>query len=210
MHATMHAIARVRIVPVVVIDDAGAAPDVVAALQAGGIHCAEITLRTTVGISAIAAIAGTSGFTVGAGTVLSIADVDCCVDAGAQFIVSPGFDRTVVEHALSRGIAVLPGVATATEIQAALSVGLEVVKLFPADQVGGLDAIKSFSGPFPALQFIPSGGVGVHNARAYLDHPSTFAISGSWMAPRAAIAARDFDSIQRLSSEAIDMIGPVT
>ncbi len=207
MHATMDSIARARIVPVVVIDDAAAAPDVVAALQAGGIHCAEITLRTAAGVDAIASVAGTSGFTVGAGTVLSTADVDACVDAGAQFVVSPGFDRAVVEHAMSLDVAALPGIATATEIQAAMNVGLEVVKLFPADRVGGLDAVKAFSGPFPELKFMPSGGVGVHNAREYIDHPSIFAISGSWMATRAAIAAGDFDTIRRLSAEAIELVG---
>ena len=207
MHATLDAIRRTRIVPVVVIDDAAAAPDVVAALQAGGIHCAEITLRTPAGIAAITAIAGTAGFTLGAGTVLSAADVDACVDAGAEFIVSPGFDRAVIEYALSRGVAALPGVATATEIQAAMRVGLEVVKLFPADRIGGLDAVKAFSGPFPDLKFVPSGGVGIHNAREYLAHPSIFAISGSWMVPRATIAASDFESIRRLSSEAINLIG---
>lgn len=203
MHATLDAIRLAKIVPVVVIDDAAVAPDVVAALQAGGIHCAEITLRTAAGIAAIAATAGTSGFTLGAGTVLSTADVDACVDAGAQFVVSPGFDRVVVEYALNLGVAALPGIATATEIQAALGVGLTVVKLFPADRLGGLDTVKAFSGPFPDLQFMPSGGVGLHNAREYLDHPSIFAISGSWMAGRAAIAAGDFESIRRLSAEAM-------
>jgi 2-dehydro-3-deoxyphosphogluconate aldolase / (4S)-4-hydroxy-2-oxoglutarate aldolase len=203
MHATLDAIRVAKIMPVIVIDDAAAAPDVIAALQAGGIHCGEITLRTSAGVAAIAAASGISGFTLGAGTVLTTADVDACVDAGSQFIVCPGLDRTVVEYALSLGIAALPGVATATEIQVALSIGLNVVKLFPADRLGGLDAVRSFAGPFPDLQFVPSGGVGLHNVSEYLAHPSIFAISGSWMAPRSAIAAGDFEGIQRLSAEAL-------
>lgn len=196
-----------RLVPVVVIDDAGMASDVAAALMAGGIHCAEITLRTPAGLQAIANIAGTAGFTLGAGTVLSVTDVDACVDAGAQFIVSPGFDREVVEHALERGAAAVPGIATASEIQAAMRVGLDSVKLFPADRVGGLDMITSLAGPFPTLTFMPSGGVGPHNAVEYLAHPSVFAVSGSWMASRSAIAARDFDGIRQRSAAAMQLIG---
>lgn len=197
-----------RLVPVVVIDDAGRAAEVAAALIAGGIRCAEITLRTPAGLRAMANVAGMAGFTLGAGTVLSVADVDNCVDAGAEFIVSPGFDREVVERALERGVAVLPGIATASEVQAALRLGLDSVKLFPADRLGGLDMIAALAGPFPELNFMPSGGVSLHNAVEYLAHPSVFAISGSWIASRNAIAAEDFDGIRERSAAAMQLIGP--
>jgi len=207
MTAVLERIERIRIVPVVVIDDAAHAAELAAALIAGGIPCAEITLRTPAGAAAIAATAGVAGFTVGAGTVLSADDVDRSADSGAEFIVSPGFDDEVVERALSRGLAVLPGIATATELQRARRAGLEVVKFFPADRLGGLDTIGSLSGPFPTMRFVPSGGVGAHNAADYLAHPSVFAISGSWMVPRASVAAGAFDDIEALSAQAIGLVG---
>jgi 2-dehydro-3-deoxyphosphogluconate aldolase/(4S)-4-hydroxy-2-oxoglutarate aldolase len=190
-----------RLVPVVVIDDAAAATDLADALAGGGITCAEITLRTPAGIDAIRAVAGRPDFVVGAGTVLTPDQVDAAVDAGAAFLVSPGLDDEVLARAAERGIPIVPGVATATEIQRALRHGLRHVKLFPAGALGGLGAVRAFAGPFPDVRFLPSGGVSIDNAAAYLDHPSVFAVSGSWMVPSAAIAAGDFDTVRRLSAE---------
>jgi 2-dehydro-3-deoxyphosphogluconate aldolase / (4S)-4-hydroxy-2-oxoglutarate aldolase len=133
---------------------------------------------------------------------LTVEQVDQCVDAGAQFIVSPGFDDEVVARARLRDVAVLPGVATATEVQRALRAGIEVVKFFPADRLGGLDTIAALAAPFAGVRFVPSGGVTLSNADAYLRHPAIFAISGSWMATRDAIAAGDFEAIERLSHAA--------
>jgi 2-dehydro-3-deoxyphosphogluconate aldolase / (4S)-4-hydroxy-2-oxoglutarate aldolase len=198
-----------RIVPVVVIDDAAKAPDVAAALAAGGIHCAEITLRTAAGLSSIAAIAGTPDFVLGAGTVLTASQVDECVDAGAEFIVSPGLDDEVVARAHERGVIALPGIATATEIQRALRAGLTEVKFFPADRLGGLATIAALAAPFPQVRFMPSGGVSAANAVEYLQHPAIFAIGGSWMVSRQAIADGDFDTLQRLSAEATALVGGV-
>ncbi|MET3805994.1 2-dehydro-3-deoxyphosphogluconate aldolase/(4S)-4-hydroxy-2-oxoglutarate aldolase [Nakamurella sp. UYEF19] len=195
-----------RIVPVVVIDDAGMAADVADALVAGGIHCAEITLRTSAGLASMAAISGRDDFTLGAGTVLTPEQVDACADAGAEFIVSPGFDESVVRRAQERGIVALPGIATATELQWALRAGLDAVKFFPADRLGGLAGISALAAPFPAVRFLPSGGVGVGNVVDYLAHPSVFAVGGSWMVPRAAIADRDFALIARLSAEAATLV----
>jgi 2-dehydro-3-deoxyphosphogluconate aldolase / (4S)-4-hydroxy-2-oxoglutarate aldolase len=200
---------RSRIVPVVVIDDAAKAPEVAAALAAGGIHCAEITLRTAAGIASLAAIAGTPDFVLGAGTVLTPEQVDQCVDAGAEFIVSPGFDDDVVARAQERGVLALPGIATATEIQRALRAGLTEVKFFPADRLGGLATIAALAAPFPGLRFMPSGGVSPTNAVEYLAHPAIFAIGGSWMVSRQAIAAGDFDTLRRLSTEAISLVATV-
>lgn len=192
-----------RIVPVVVIDDPSVAPEVAAALAAGGIHCAEFTLRTASGLAAIGAVAGAPGFTIGAGTVLTPEQVDATVDAGAEFIVSPGFDDAVVARAQARGVTVLPGIATATELQRAVQAGLSSVKLFPAGQLGGLGLIESLSGPFPDVRFMPSGGVSLANAREYFAHPSVFAVGGSWMVNRRWIATGDFESIRRASSDAV-------
>ncbi len=192
------------IVPVVVIDCAAIAVDLVGALAAGGIKTVEITLRTPAGLEAIRATSAL-GSTVGAGTVLTPQQVDECADAGARFIVSPGFDDDVVARAQERGLDVLPGIATATELQRALRAGLDTVKFFPADRLGGLPTISSLAGPFPYVGFMPSGGVTAANAAEYLAHPSVFAISGSWMVPRDAVAAGDFDTVARLSAEAMTM-----
>ncbi|MBW9092590.1 bifunctional 4-hydroxy-2-oxoglutarate aldolase/2-dehydro-3-deoxy-phosphogluconate aldolase [Microbacterium jejuense] len=191
-----------RIVPVVVIDGADRAPDLADALTAGGIRCAEITLRTPAGLDAIRATAGRSDFVVGAGTVLTTDQVDAAADAGAQFLVSPGLDDAVIARAAERGIPIVPGVATATEIQRALSHGIHHLKLFPAGLVGGLAAVRAFAGPFPDVKFLPSGGVSVDNAAEYLASPSVFAVSGSWMVPTAAISAGDFDTVRSLSAAA--------
>jgi 2-dehydro-3-deoxyphosphogluconate aldolase/(4S)-4-hydroxy-2-oxoglutarate aldolase len=195
------------IVPVVVIDDAGRAQDLVAALAEGGIHCAEITLRTPAGLAGIAAAAGVAGFRVGAGTVLSVEDLQKSVDAGAEFIVSPGFDDELVARAQELGVIVLPGTATATEVQRAGKAGLGTVKFFPADRLGGLATIAALAAPFPGMRFIPSGGVSAANAAEYLAHPAVAAVSGSWMVGRDLIAAGDFAAIERLSREAVAAIG---
>jgi 2-dehydro-3-deoxyphosphogluconate aldolase/(4S)-4-hydroxy-2-oxoglutarate aldolase len=199
-------LADIRIVPVVVIDDYALAPEVAAALSAGGIRCAEITLRTAAGLRSLEAIASMPDFIAGAGTVITKDQVDRCVDAGAEFIVSPGFDLEVVERAQHHGIAILPGIATATEIQRALRAGLDAVKFFPADQLGGLDTIRSFAGPFPDLQFVPSGGVTRDNTIQYLADPAVPAVSGSWMVTRELIRAREFETIKQMSSEASALV----
>lgn len=204
--STLERLGTIRIIPVVVIDDADRAPDVAAALVAGGIGCAEITLRTPQGLEAIRSIASMPDFLVGAGTVLSVDQVDRCVDAGAQFLVSPGFDDEVVARAQFHDVALLPGVATATEIQRALRVNLDVLKFFPADRLGGLETIAALAAPFADVRFVPSGGVGPSNAAEYLRSPAIFGISGSWMVSRASIAAGEYDAIERLSRSASALV----
>lgn len=198
-----------RIVPVVVLDDASFAPDLADALTAGGIPCAEITLRTPAALDAIRAVAGRPDFAVGAGTVLTVAQVDAAVDAGATYLVSPGFDDAVAQRAAQRGVPLVPGIATATEIQRAIAAGLDHLKVFPAAAVGGTAALKAFAGPFPGVRFLPSGGVSAANAAEYLALPSVFAVSGSWMVPAAALAARDAETVRALSAEATAAIGVV-
>lgn len=200
---------RLAIVPVVVIDDPGRAPDLIAALVAGGIRCAEITLRTEAAIPAIraAAEAATDDFLVAAGTVLSRTDVEDAVHAGARLIVSPGLDDAVVARSAELGVASVPGVATATEVQRAFSVGLERLKFFPAAPMGGLATMEALAAPFPGVRFMPSGGVDASNAAEYAASPAVFAVSGSWMAPRELIAAGDWLEITRRSREAMTAVG---
>lgn len=197
------------VIPVVVIDDASAAPALAAALLRGGIRSAEITLRTPAGLEAIRAIAGDSdpAFTVGAGTVLDLDQFDAAVAAGAGFVVCPGLDPAIVERAHDRGIQVLPGVATATEVQHARRLGVRTVKFFPADRLGGLATISALAAPFSDMAFVPSGGVSAANMAEYLSHASVPAVSGSWMVTRKLLIGREFDRIEALSREAMSMIG---
>jgi 2-dehydro-3-deoxyphosphogluconate aldolase/(4S)-4-hydroxy-2-oxoglutarate aldolase len=194
-------LSEIRIVPVVVLDDPTVANDLADALVAGGIPCAEITFRTPAGLQALKELRGRTDLLLGAGTVLSAADVDLAADAGARFIVSPGFGADVVARCRERGVTAIPGVATASELQAAVGAGLRHVKFFPAEQAGGLPMLSALSGPFPEVRFMPSGGLGPDNVGTYLDHPAVFAAGGSWMVPRAEIVEGNFQEIARLCAE---------
>jgi 2-dehydro-3-deoxyphosphogluconate aldolase/(4S)-4-hydroxy-2-oxoglutarate aldolase len=191
------------IVPVVVLDDERGAEPLADALTKGGITCAEITFRTAAAPSAIRRIAARPDFLVGAGTVITTDQVDAAVDAGARFIVSPGLDLEVVARARERGVTVLPGIATPSELQAAVRAGLSAVKVFPVEQLGGLRFIDALSAPFPDVRFFPSGGIRPDTARSYLDHPAVFAIGASWMVSRADIDGGRFDQIARASRAAV-------
>lgn len=201
------ALAGIRVVPVIVIDDASRAIDLAHALAAGGIPCAEVTLRTPAALNALTAMAGLPGFTAGAGTVRSIAELDAAVAAGAAFAVSPGFDEAVVERALAHGIGMLPGVASASEVQRALARDVRTVKFFPADLLGGVAGISALASVFPEIGFVPSGGVTAESAVDYLAHPSVPAVSGSWMASRALIAEGDFARIESLAAAITSTVG---
>ena len=191
------------IVPVVVLDDERTAEPLADALTQGGITCAEITFRTAAAPSAIRGIAARPDFLVGAGTVITRDQVDAAVDAGARFIVSPGFGLDVVTRARERGVMVLPGVATPSELHAAVRAGLTAVKIFPVEQLGGLAFIDALSATFPEVRFFPSGGIRRDTARSYLDHPAVFAIGASWMVSRIDIRGGRFDRITRASRAAV-------
>jgi 2-dehydro-3-deoxyphosphogluconate aldolase/(4S)-4-hydroxy-2-oxoglutarate aldolase len=191
------------IVPVVALDDERSAEPLADALTQGGITCAEITFRTAAAPSAIRRIAARPDFLVGAGTVITPDQVDAAVDAGARFIVSPGFGLDVVTRARERGVTVLPGVATPSELQATVRAGLTAVKIFPVEQLGGLAFIDALSATFPAVRFFPSGGIRPDTARSYLDHPAVFAIGASWMVSRIDIRGGRFDRITRASRAAV-------
>ncbi len=188
-----------RLVPVVVLDDAVHAGPLAQALVDGGLPVAEVTLRTDAARESIAIMAVRGDTLVGAGTVLTPGQVDLAVDAGARFVVSPGLSRAVVDRCRERGVAVLPGVVTATEIQAALEMGLTTLKFFPARASGGAEAVKALSAPFRDVRFVPTGGIDASDCAGYLRLPSVLAVGGSWMVPRKAIADGDFDRIRELT-----------
>ena len=195
-----------RVVPVAVIDDATRAQPLADALVAGGLPCVEITLRTAEGEAALRAIAKRDDILVGAGTVLTPADVDRVAGAGVSFVVSPGFSIDVVRRAAELGLPAIPGVANASDLQAASSAGLRAVKLFPADQLGGLPMLSALAAPFPDMRFMPSGGINAANAPDYLAHPAVFAVGGSWMIPRGLIAGREFDQLRRQVARAVSWL----
>ena len=196
-------LARAGVVPVVVIDDAKDAVPTANAMVAGGIDVMEITFRTAAATDAIEAVAkNCPDMLVGAGTILNLEQCKLAVARGAKFIVSPGFDARVVAWCIENGIAVTPGCVTPTEITAAVNMGLKVVKFFPANVYGGLNAMKNLSAPFVGVKFMPTGGVNAQNLREYIDAPFIHAVGGSWVCPKADIAAGNFEKITQLCAEA--------
>jgi 2-dehydro-3-deoxyphosphogluconate aldolase/(4S)-4-hydroxy-2-oxoglutarate aldolase len=197
-------VAELRIVPVVTIEDAADAAGLAGALAAGGLPIVEITFRTDAAADAIAAIrAARPDVLVGAGTVLDGATVDRALDAGAEFIVAPGFNPSMVVHAQARGVAVIPGVVTPSEIEAAMSLGLRVLKFFPAEVSGGAAYLSAVRATYPKMRFMPSGGVNAANAATYLALPNVIAVGGTWIATADAIRDQRWDEISRLASEAV-------
>src|SRR5450830_691966 len=199
----LSALSAARLVPVVVLDDAADADALAGALVAGGLPVAEVTFRTAAALDSIRAMSARGDILVGAGTVLTAAQVDQAVAAGAAYIVSPGLSRAVVERCQEHGVLALPGAVTATEIQAALELGLTTVKFFPAGTSGGAAAIAALAAPFGGVRFVPTGGVGPANLGDYLSLPSVVAVGGSWMVPNTLVKAGDFSGITVLTSRAV-------
>lgn len=198
-----------RLVPVIVIDDPQHAPELGRALEAGGLPCAEITFRTKGAREALTRLtAECPNVLAGAGTVLTPAQVKDAVNAGAKFIVAPGFNPAVVEYCLEQTIPVYPGIATPSEIESALMRGLSVLKFFPAEPLGGVSYLKAISAPYGGLEFMPTGGVSVSNVNSYLAFNKVIACGGSWMAPAEWIAAGDFDRITTEVKAAVAAVKP--
>ena len=190
------------VVPVVVLDDV---KDVVAtakALLAGGVDVMEITFRTAAADSIKAVAENCPDMLVGAGTVITLDQCKQAVECGAKFIVSPGFDEEVVRWCVERSVPITPGCVTPSEIMAAMKLGLTVVKFFPAGVYGGLSAMKALSGPFGGIKFIPTGGVNSHNIGEFIAAPFIHAVGGSWVCPKADIAAGNFEKITTLCKQA--------
>ena len=199
----MESIAASGIVPVVVLEDAKDAVATANALLAGGIGVMEITFRTAAAEESIRAVAANCpDMVVGAGTVINLEQCKRAVDAGAKFIVSPGFSAEVVGWCVEKGIPVTPGCVTPTEIMTAMSYGLTVLKYFPANIYGGLNGMKNLSAPFGGIKFIPTGGVNTENIADYAASPFIYAVGGSWVCSKADISAGNFEKITALCLEA--------
>lgn len=194
---------RPRLVPVIAIEDAADAIPLGRTLVENGLPIAEVTFRTRAAGAAIRQLAELSDLMLGAGTVLSTDQVQEAFDAGAQFMVTPGFNSKVVDYCVKNSIPIVPGVCTPTEIEAALEYGLEVLKFFPAGTMGGVKSLKAFGGPYSMVKFIPTGGINPTNLRDYLNLPNVLACGGSWMASKKLISSKNYTEIARLTGEAV-------
>lgn len=204
--STTDRLAELRLIPVVSIEEAENATPLAKALVAGGLPCAEITFRTAAAADAIALMAQLESVLVGAGTVLTVAQARQAVAAGAKFVVSPGIARDVVEWCLEHEVPVFPGVATPTDLMLAVRLGLKVVKLFPAETLGGLKMLKALAAPFPQMRFVPTGGINETNVHTWLEHPKVLACGGSWMVAKSLIASGDFAEITRRVKDAVELV----
>jgi 2-dehydro-3-deoxyphosphogluconate aldolase/(4S)-4-hydroxy-2-oxoglutarate aldolase len=207
MNELLRKFQELGIVPVVVLDNAKDAEPLAKALCDGGLPCAEVTFRTDAAEESIRIMAQKfPNMLVGAGTVLTIDQVDRAVAAGAKFIVSPGLNPKVVKYCVEKNIPIAPGVQTPSEIEQALEFGLDVVKFFPAEPAGGLKMIKALAGPYVNLKFIPTGGISTKNAPEYLAYDKILAVGGSWVASKDLIKAGKFDEIAKITKESVAMV----
>lgn len=207
MNTIFSKIEETGIVPVVVLDHVEEAAPLAKALCGGGLPCAEVTFRTDAAEEAIRVM--TEQFPqmlVGAGTVLTTDQVNHAVAAGAKFIVSPGLNPTVVDYCVKRGIPVIPGCSTPSDVEVAMEFGLKVVKFFPAEPAGGLNYIKAISAPYSNIKFMPTGGINPQNVSSYLSYPAILACGGSWMVKKSLVQEGNFDEIEKLVHEAVELV----
>ena len=208
--SALERIAASGIVPVVRIERPKDAPGLARTLAGASLPCIEITFRSDAAADAIRAIrAEVPEILVGAGTIVSLAQLETALAAGAMFVVSPGLQVEVVRACQDRGIPVLPGVLTPTEVIQAMDLGVSVVKLFPASSAGGPAYLRALAGPFPAMRFVPTGGIEAADLEAYLGVPAVVAVGGSWMVRPELIAAHDWPAIGRLAQEAVAVVAAV-
>lgn len=206
MNAILDRLSAIRLMPVVIIDRAEDARPLAAALKAGGLPCAEVTFRTAAAEAAIKAIAEDKDICLGAGTILTPDQVDRAVAAGATYIVSPGFNAKVVRRCRELNVPAFPGIATPTEIQMALDEGIEVVKFFPAESIGGIKALKAIAAPFSMMRFIPTGGISLAQLPDYLAFKSVLAVGGSYMVAPELLKSGNWAEVTRLSAAAVAVV----
>ena len=207
MNEVLEKIHELGIVPVVVLNDAKDAAPLAKALCDGGLPCAEVTFRTEAAEESIRIM--TEQFPemlVGAGTVLTKDQVDRAVSAGAKFIVSPGLNPEIVKYCVDKGILITPGCANPSDVEQALTYGLDVVKFFPAEPAGGLKMIKAMAAPYVGVKFMPTGGINQNNVREYLAYDIILACGGSWMVQGELVDAGEFDKIEELTREAVEIV----
>ena len=207
MNEVLEKLGKIGIVPVVVLDDAKDAENLGRALMEGGLPCAEVTFRTAAAEESIRILSEKfPEMIVGAGTVLTIEQVDRAVKAGAKFIVSPGTNPKVVDYCVKNNIPITPGTCTPSNVETALEFGLDVVKFFPAEPSGGLNFIKAIAAPYVGVKFMPTGGINQNNVRDYLAYDRILACGGSWMVKGDMVAAGEFDKIKELAAEAVEIV----
>ena len=206
MSAMLDQFNKMRVVPVVAIENAEDAMPLADTLIEGGLPCAEITFRTSAAVDAMRIMAQRDDILVGAGTVLKVDQVKAAVDVGVRFMVSPGFNPKVVGYCVENDIPVTPGICTPSNIEAALEYGIEVLKFFPAEAFGGLKTLKAMSGPYGSVKFIPTGGINPGNLVEYLQFPKTLACGGTWIAKSALISEGKFDRILENAQEAVALV----
>ena len=195
---------KIGIIPVIAIDDADKAVPLAKALVKGGLPAAEVTFRTAAAEEAIRRIvAEVPDMLVGAGTVLTKEQADRAIAAGSQFIVSPGFNPEITRYVLDKGVVMMPGTATPGEMEQAMSMGLDVVKFFPAEQNGGVAKLKALAGPYTNLRWMPTGGVNTKNMMDYLGFDRIIACGGTWMVKKDLIEGEQWDEITRICKEAV-------
>jgi 2-dehydro-3-deoxyphosphogluconate aldolase/(4S)-4-hydroxy-2-oxoglutarate aldolase len=209
MSDTLSRLAQHKLLPIIVMDHAERAAGLGDALVKGGLPVVEVTFRTPAAEDSVRKLAARGDLLVGAGTILTIEQADRAIDAGAQFLVSPGTNPKVVEHAYMRGTPMTPGIATPSEIDLALSLGAAALKFFPAENLGGVATLKAFAGPYPDVRFIPTGGITPELVPGYLRMKQVVACGGSWMAPREFLKEGRFDAIAALLEDAKKLLaGP--
>ena len=195
------------VVPVIMISDIEHAVPLAKALKAGGVPVLEVTLRTPEGLEAIRRIkAEVDGVVVGAGTITNATELEKAIEAGSEFIITPGLTPELRKEGAACGLPFMPGVATVSEMMCCLEQGLDTLKFFPAEANGGAKALKAFAGPFPDVGFCPTGGIGLKNMAEYLALPSVLSVGGSWIAPDDLMALNDWQSITNLAKEACDKV----
>ena len=210
MNEVLEKLGKIGIVPVVVLDDAKDAENLGRALMEGGLPCAEVAFRTAAAEESIRILSEKfPEMIVGAGTVLTIEQVDRAVKAGAKFIVSPGTNPKVVDYCVKNNIPITPGTCTPSNVETALEFGLDVVKFFPAEPSGGLNFIKAIAAPYVGVKFMPTGGINAKNVRDYLAYDRIIACGGSWMVTKDLIKAGDFEQIKKLTAEAAEIVKEV-
>jgi len=207
MTEMMKKLGKLGIVPVVVLNSADDALPLAEALVRGGLPCAEVTFRTAAAEESIRRMAKAfPDMIIGAGTVLTCEQADRAIDAGAKFIVSPGFNPKVTEYVLKKGVPMTPGICTPTEIEAALQFDLDVLKFFPAEPSGGLKMIKALAAPYVGVNFMPTGGISAANVREYLAYDRIVACGGSWMVSGSLVKEGKFDEVEKLVREAAEIV----
>ena len=210
MQEVLEQVAKLGVVPEVVLEDAKDAEPLAKALCEGGLPCAEVTFRTAAAEESIRIMSEKfPEMLIGAGTVLTTEQVDRAVAAGAKFIVSPGFDPEIVDYCLGKGILMVPACITPSEVAQGVKRGLEVLKFFPAEQAGGIPMMKAMAAAYTNIKFMPTGGISAKNLKEYLSFKKIVACGGSWMVKGDMVKAGEFDKIKALTAEAVELVKEV-